>query len=321
MLSLRSLRRDEELRRLAEENARLREQNCVLLRQAESASAHANIAKWHLNRIQEELNRKTTTKKCRRIRSTAALITAGEGAMQCERQEREAAEREAWRRAEQERRAEEERRRQVQRKQMAYDNHIIFSGTLSRKVKEDLKDIAFALGLPINGTNSDLSERIADHLRLQAAQYSSHPKFSGLYTAANGLSGVQKRPLPPDFNDENSLPPSSRRRLDPGTSSPALQVPTAPLYPAPVYFPPSGLHAVNPPLYAAPSPCIPSSTSEVPIDPALLHAHAAACSLSSPQSDVPPRPPATPPPSDRLPLSDISPTHTPNKSRHPFTCY
>ncbi|KAJ2984967.1 hypothetical protein NUW54_g10310 [Trametes sanguinea] len=176
MLSQRLLSRNEEVQCLREENARLRKRNRELIGHAEHALAHASIAKWELQRIRDELYRKTSTKKRRNVRTSAALITAGEGAAQCERGEREAAEREERKQAEQARRAEEERNRQIQRERLTRDDRVTFSESLNRKVKEDLKDIAFALSLPLDGTNSELCARITEHLRSHAARYSTHPK-------------------------------------------------------------------------------------------------------------------------------------------------
>ncbi|KAJ3001432.1 hypothetical protein NUW54_g4317 [Trametes sanguinea] len=215
----RSLSRHEKVLRLQEENARLRKKNQLLLGRAENALAHASIAKWELERIQEEMNRKTSSnKKRRKVHTTAALITAGEGAAQCEREEIKAIEKEAQRQAEQARRAEEDRNCQIHRERITCDCGVTFSGTLSRKVKDDLKDIAFSLGLSLDGTNSELVTQITGHLRAHAAQYSTHPKFSALYSAGNGLLCSQKCPLPPELDNENSPPPASRCRARTGWS-------------------------------------------------------------------------------------------------------
>ncbi|KAI0367060.1 hypothetical protein BV20DRAFT_1055052 [Pilatotrama ljubarskyi] len=167
----------------------LRNENVGLLGQVQHANAHAKIANWHLGQVQQELNKKKS--------------------------EQEEAAREAAREADERRKAEEERTRQTEREQIVRDDHVCFSGALSRKVKDDLKDIVFARGLPMEKhTNAELCEIIKQHLKAQVTRYSNDPKFSGLYTATNSLASAQKRPLPADLNDENSPPPASRRQLD-----------------------------------------------------------------------------------------------------------
>ncbi|CDO76318.1 hypothetical protein BN946_scf184751.g10 [Trametes cinnabarina] len=341
--SKRTLRQDHELQRLEKTTARLEEENAALHVQIKHARAHAAIALWHLSRVQHELNRKKSSRKRRaQFRTTAALITAGEGAEECAQLEREAAEREQQRQAEQQRKLEREHARQAERERIANDDHVVFSGALSRKVKDDLKDIAFTLGLPTHGTNAELCKIITTHLQAQSAQYCTNPRFAGLFIAANGLASAQKRALPPDLQDENNPPTPHRRR----TESPSIALTPAAhshtLHSTPQTSPPSTpskrIHSRMRPYKSPPSSplrdrgCRPPAalppshmplrgytynaptsmqSIDIPIDPVLLKPD-----LSFRYCLTPSRAPAAAPDSfspSRLPLRSLPLSHTPNE--------
>lgn len=256
-------------------------------------------SEWHLGRVQQELHQTKTSRKGRQpLRTQAALITAGEGAELCRQQEqaREAAE--AKKAEDQRRKAEEEKARHAERERIVRDTRVVFSGALSRKVKDELKDIAFALGLPMDGrTNTELCELITTHLAAQASRYAADPKFAGLYTTANGLLSAQKRPLPADLADENVPPPPSRRRLHhspaPSTSSlpPCANSRVDPLLPS--------LHTV---------PALCATPHDIPIDPVLLNSDQQTRYIHPDTCTRDPGPTqASPSAIDRPPLRDIPP--------------
>ena len=206
-------RRNWELEYLRKENARLRHENEILQARSTHANAHAAIAHWHINALMAHINHKKSSRKGKcTIRTTARCLTVGEGAEECDKEEAEEAAEAARKEEEQRRKEQEEADRQLERELAATNDSHVFSGVLARKRKEDLKMIAFALGLPLSGTNAQLSTAITEHLKAHPARYAADPKFAGLFTAANGLSRGQKRTLPSELNDENIPPPSQRPR-------------------------------------------------------------------------------------------------------------
>ncbi|KAI0628225.1 hypothetical protein C8Q77DRAFT_480137 [Trametes polyzona] len=154
------------------------------------------------------------------------LLTAGEGLEMSQRQEAEERAEAERRAAEQARKEREDAQRQAQRVQIAGDSHTKFAGALSRKVKDDLKDIAYALGLPLQGTNHELISSITRFLETHR-DYATNPKFAGLFIPANGLSSSshlnhapaansrkRRHDPPPELDDENA-PPTRRLRASP----------------------------------------------------------------------------------------------------------
>lgn len=268
---------------LLRENEKLRQQNRVLQSQKKHAEAHAAIAYWHIGGLTTQLNLKNARGgrgRRRTLKTHARCITTGSGALECEREDAE-------KRAEAARKAEgrlqkenQEAARAVERERLAADPTHVFSGALARKVKDELKLIALVLHLPLEAkkTNSQIVELITAHLQANADRYTGDPRFSGLYSAANGLATYQKQPLPSDDQDENShLPTAHRIRLHSDNTNPltastsmdraGLHTPP-PIYPpartsAPSTAPPSGWFSDVTPssqtstiCYSAPGPSI-----------------------------------------------------------------
>ncbi|CDO74026.1 hypothetical protein BN946_scf185043.g76 [Trametes cinnabarina] len=191
------------------------------------AEAHAKLAELYIGDLRKQINYISEKRQRRRrpLRTTALCLTAGEGLAMSQQQEAEEAAKLQQRAAEQARREHMEAQRQQERIRIASDADHCFSGSLARKVKDDLKDIAFALGLSLGGTNAELVNAIVQFLRTHP-EYSEKPKFAGLYIAANGLSRFHpvhhavtvptrsrhlKRDLPSEIVDENT-PPSTPKR-------------------------------------------------------------------------------------------------------------
>lgn len=227
--------RDRELEALREEVARLRAENEVLSAQSAHAKAHAALARWHIGGLVQQLNLKNSKRKKKRpLRTTARCITMGEGSQQFEQEEAERAAEAARKEEERARKEAEEAARHVERERAAADDTHIFSGAIKRKTKDDLKTLALALHLPLNGTNAELAASIIAHLETNASDLSINPRFAPLYTATNGLAKAQKRRLPSDLADENIPPPSQRLRHDepPPLAHPSSHTPPTPPHPA-----------------------------------------------------------------------------------------
>ncbi|KAI0359691.1 hypothetical protein OH77DRAFT_1434760 [Trametes cingulata] len=101
------------------------------------------------------------TEKCQRkrrpLQTNAICLTAGEGLALSQQQEAEEAAEAERRAAEQARKENEEAQRHAERIRIASDPSHVFVGALARKVKDELKDIAFALGLSLDDTNAELA--------------------------------------------------------------------------------------------------------------------------------------------------------------------
>ncbi|KAI0676162.1 hypothetical protein C8Q78DRAFT_1008381 [Trametes maxima] len=216
---------------LEAEVASLRAKEKVLESRVRYTEAHAALARWQIGGLQEQLNHQSAKKKRKKrtLRTKAICITVGEGLRECEEADRRRAEEEERKRRERERKEQQQEERQGERERLVADTSTSFKGALARKPKPELKDIAYALGLPMEGKNAELVASIIKHL----------------FNSANGLAHcAPKRPLPAEINDENVPPPSQRPRISPAQSP---EPPAPQLYPNPgaayPVFPSPGLAA------------------------------------------------------------------------------
>ncbi|CDO71859.1 hypothetical protein BN946_scf184940.g6 [Trametes cinnabarina] len=108
--------------------------------------AHAKLAELHIGDLQKQLNyiSQKHRRKRRPLCTTAICLTTGEGLAMSQQQEAEEAAKAEQRAADQARREREEARRQEERVRVLSNPNHRFGGSLARKVKDDLRDIAFA---------------------------------------------------------------------------------------------------------------------------------------------------------------------------------
>ncbi|CDO76906.1 hypothetical protein BN946_scf184594.g13 [Trametes cinnabarina] len=193
--------------------------------------AHSKLAEVRISDLQQQLQYAEAKRHRRKrsLRTTAMLLTAGEGLALSQQQEEEAraeAERHA---AEQACKDREEAERHALRIHNACNESYVFSGTLSRKVKDNLKDIAFALGLPLRGTNAELVSSIRSYL-CDHPEYAQTRKFAGLYIPANGLELPVNMSAP--LRDAVTASAPGPAAIPP-PPPPTITVPTMPSHEAP----------------------------------------------------------------------------------------
>ncbi|KAJ3008482.1 hypothetical protein NUW54_g3140 [Trametes sanguinea] len=171
----------EKLHQLQRQVSSLEEELTDLYARVWHTEAHAKLAKLHISDLQKQVNYLAQKRQWKQhpLRTQAVCLTAGEGLAMSQQQEAKEA-------AEQARKEREEAQRQEQCIAMASNPTHSFTGALAWKVKDDLKDIAFALSLSLDSTNAELVRSISQFLHTHPG-YAAKPKFASLYIPANGL--------------------------------------------------------------------------------------------------------------------------------------
>ena len=170
----------------------------------ESLHTHATMAYREIDQLQYRVNarsRKESEKGRVSISTGGRWWTVGEGRrLALEKDAEDEAKAKAKEQAAAGKRAKADER-QRQRASLTAP----FSGALSSKSKEDLKDIVWALSLAVDpkATKSDIQQLITEHLD-RSPHLAENPRFGGLYTSRSRV----KRPirLP---ESENLMPPPS----------------------------------------------------------------------------------------------------------------
>jgi hypothetical protein len=143
----------------------------VLHCQNEELAAHAIMAFDQVRGLKHRLNGKASKLKRRKLNTDSRWLNSEEGLAQCKRQEAEAEAEAAHKqvRADEKQAEEEERQRQRKRR----DPNEPFVGSLNGRKKAELQDIAYALGLEIEGQVEDLKSRINAHFNENEEQRTS----------------------------------------------------------------------------------------------------------------------------------------------------
>ncbi|KAI0038912.1 hypothetical protein FA95DRAFT_1577934 [Auriscalpium vulgare] len=157
----------------------------------DAADTHAVLMLKNNEQLQRQLNGKNKDKTVRQIRMTSQILTPH--ALMAEY------------RSDLEKRAEKERKDEAskQQKEKAKDAQLVaralgttvFSGSLSSKKKDELEDIAAALGLSEDGLKADIQDRIQRHLEMHP-QLAENPRFAELFTSmarGRGPRGRKRR--------------------------------------------------------------------------------------------------------------------------------
>lgn len=214
------------------EISRLREEVLDITYDRDSAAVHTIFAQDMFQAVQNRLNAKAKKKdgEGRRMRTTSQILTSAEGLAEWDEEKKRRAEKKSKDEAVASRKIVAEAATKARRE--AAGNTQVFSGSLTGKKKEDIEDIAIALGLPAEGTKDALIQGISAH-------FGSHPelntnnRFVGLFTS---LARGSKRTahaagldtLPPASISSSSVPVRMphRRRMDENTPPPAPSTPT-----------------------------------------------------------------------------------------------
>lgn len=205
----------QENERLRNENQAYRENEAKILLLLEAAETHCNLANQHLATIQAQHNAKKTGKG-KRGNTRAEWLTSEtyQAAKEKERAENEAKEREA--KAQKEKKEAQDRERQQARNQLSVTGE--FKGVLTGKSKDDLKDVAQALGLKLDGKNQELVDRINKYLD-QHPELERDKRFHGLFVARTKSKSAGKRKQlatseAGQANGTDTAPASQRARLE-----------------------------------------------------------------------------------------------------------
>ena len=136
---------------LENEVAVLRQENAEL-------GAHAVLAFDHVRVLKHRLNAKGPGSKRRKLNTDSRWLNSEEGLTRCARQEAEEREKAAQKQARMEEKQAEQAEQQRRREER--DANEPFMGSLNSQRKAGLQDIAYSLGLDIEGTVEDLKSRI-----------------------------------------------------------------------------------------------------------------------------------------------------------------
>ncbi|ETW79440.1 hypothetical protein HETIRDRAFT_419178 [Heterobasidion irregulare TC 32-1] len=144
--------------------------------QLNASKAHCALMKRHFGVVQHQLNLKTHTQGERHFNTTSRVLTSAEAQAE-------------WQLAKTARTAKEAKKQEDEKKKKdaARDcearravTSTVFSGGLKTKAKEELGDIASALGLLVEGTNKVIIEHIQTHLDAMPS-LADDPRFAGLF--------------------------------------------------------------------------------------------------------------------------------------------
>ena len=157
--------------RLEHESAMLRQENAEL-------ATHATLAFDHVRRLKHRLNAKGPSSKRRKLNTESRWLNSEEGLAQCERQEAEEREKAAQKQTRMEERQAKQAEQQRQREERGLDEPFI--GSLNGRRKVGLQDIAYSLGLDIEGRVEDLKARINTHFE-ENEELRTDPRYIGLF--------------------------------------------------------------------------------------------------------------------------------------------
>ncbi|KAJ3833347.1 hypothetical protein F5878DRAFT_410778, partial [Lentinula raphanica] len=146
----------------------------------ERSEANSQMALEQLRDATRKLNAKETRRSKRpKLNVDARCLTSSEGlALSKKQQEEKNIEMQRKSEAQAAREAKDKERQQARQQLSA--TTAVFTGSLNSKRKEDLKDIAFTLGVAQDGTKDAILTRIREHFNTHAG-LSADPRYRGLF--------------------------------------------------------------------------------------------------------------------------------------------
>ena len=150
----------------------------VLRHENEELATHAVLAFDQVRNLKRRLNGKASNSKRRKLNTDSRWLNSADALAQCEREEAEAEAEAARKQAKANEKQAQEKERQQQRERR--DPNEPFVGSLNSRKKADLQDIAYALGLEIEGRVEDLKSSINAYFDENEEQRTS-PRFIGLF--------------------------------------------------------------------------------------------------------------------------------------------
>ena len=183
----------------------------------EATQADCYFARQHIASLQAEHNAKKEGKQ-KRNSTKAEWLTSETNRKKRAEEKVEREKKEAEEKVAKEKKEADARERQGLRNQWAVSGQ--FTGLVTGKKKDDLKDIAQALCLDLGGTNQELADRINGYLDISPALQDDE-RFKGLFAArTKKASGPKKRKMPTPATPADSqdggddvVPPSQKPRL------------------------------------------------------------------------------------------------------------
>ena len=156
------------------------------------------------------MNAKGPGSKRRKLNTDSRWLNSEEGLAQCKRQEAEEREKAAQKQTRMEERQAEQAERQQQREKRGPDEP--FMGSLNGQRKAGLQDIAFGLGLDIEGWVEDLKARINIHFE-EHQELRTNSRYIGLFPQLARQTHQATSILPPSVLHHNDV------NLQPGISN------------------------------------------------------------------------------------------------------
>ena len=181
----------------------------ALRRENVELATHATLAFDHVRGLKHHLNVKAPSSKRQKLNTNSRWLNSEEGLAEAERQEAEEKEKAAEKQARSDQRQAEEKERQRQREHR--NPNEPFVGALNSRKKAELQDIAYALGLDINGRVDDLKSKINTHFE-QHEELCTSAHYIGLFPQlsrqARQVPSTSTSTLPQSLqNITNSMPP------------------------------------------------------------------------------------------------------------------
>lgn len=162
------------------------ENEATVLRQENAElAAHALLAYDQVRGLKRRINAKKPSSKRKKLNTDSRWLNSEEGLKQCERQEAEEREKAAQKQMRAEARQAEQAEQQRRREGRHPDEP--FTGSLNSQRKAGLQDIAYSLGLDIEGTVDDLKSRISTFFK-KHEELLTNPRYIRLFPQSAGKS-------------------------------------------------------------------------------------------------------------------------------------
>jgi hypothetical protein len=172
--------------------------------QLETTTAHCSLAQYQIKQLQHKLTKRTGKKtSTRKFNVEARVLTSDEGRQAAADARKAAEDKAAQQKENRDARAQKELEEQQRRETRSVDEPFV--GSLTSRNLPDLKDVAYALNLSLDGTKKAILERIQTHFTSNPTLRDS-PRFIGLFQRVRR----QKRTA----SDAN-LPHAEDQHIDP----------------------------------------------------------------------------------------------------------
>ncbi len=168
-------------------------------------ASHLTITTTHITNLRRSENARAAKKSGKaKLNADARTLTSAEGLRLAEERDALASAKEQERETRNQEREEQERLAQERR--VAERDTMVFTGAITSKNKSQLKDLAWALGLTMDGTNAELQTRINAHFDSNPEKR-EHPQFIGIFQ--RGRAAASSSAIHPPIPSSMPTPSSS----------------------------------------------------------------------------------------------------------------